>query len=120
METEHILVIEELNRVNAAAMFAEAFQLLDRDDDGWSQYPTDLGLDVLGFCSDFLTFSSTPQGCSSLALIFGALALKSWVLALISWALALNSLALARLFWALALKVGGSSKVGGFSPPLCV
>lgn len=42
----HVLVIEELNRTNAAATFAEFFQLLDRDEDGKSKYPTQLGVDV--------------------------------------------------------------------------
>lgn len=37
-EEQHYLIIEEINRANAGAVFGEVFQLLDRDDSGKSEY----------------------------------------------------------------------------------
>lgn len=51
----HTFIIEELNRANTAAVFGDIFQLLDRDDDGWSEYHID-NADISKHLNDELDF----------------------------------------------------------------
>ena len=47
----HYLVIEELNRANAAAVFGDIFQLLDRDNDGKSEYSIKISRELYNYLS---------------------------------------------------------------------
>ena len=48
------LVIEEINRGNCAQIFGDIFQLLDRDENGWSSYPINADTDLAKYLKDNL------------------------------------------------------------------
>ena len=45
----YLLIIEEINRANVAAVFGDVFQLLDRKENGESEYPIAASEDILRF-----------------------------------------------------------------------
>lgn len=45
----HLLIIEEINRANVAAVFGDVFQLLDRGEDETSEYPIQASEDMKGY-----------------------------------------------------------------------
>lgn len=49
------LVIEEINRGNCAQIFGDLFQLLDRRDDGYSEYPIKADNDLAAFIGEQLS-----------------------------------------------------------------
>ena len=49
-----LLLIEEINRANVAAVFGDVFQLLDRDEYGVSEYPIQTSEDVRKYLSEEL------------------------------------------------------------------
>lgn len=51
-QNNYALVIEELNRAEAASVFGDLFQLLDRSDAGMSEYPVSTSEDLREFLND--------------------------------------------------------------------
>ena len=48
-DKNYLLIIEEINRANAAAVFGDVFQLLDRDEEGKSEYSITPSLEMIEF-----------------------------------------------------------------------
>lgn len=48
----HLLIVEEINRANVAAVFGDIFQLLDRESDGTSTFPINMSEDMKAFLKD--------------------------------------------------------------------
>lgn len=48
-DTTYYLIIEEINRGNCAQIFGDIFQLLDRGEDGYSEYPIECSPDIQRF-----------------------------------------------------------------------
>lgn len=59
-----LLVIEEINRANVAAVFGDVFQLLDRTDDEISEYPIQASEDIKKYLSSEL--GGTPDDYSEI------------------------------------------------------
>ncbi|MBQ0090443.1 MAG: AAA family ATPase [Prevotellaceae bacterium] len=56
----YLLLIEEINRANVAAVFGDVFQLLDRGDDNCSEYPIEATEDMKKYLSKELDM---PEEC---------------------------------------------------------
>ena len=55
LEQNFVLVIEEINRANTAAVFGDVFQLLDRNSDGDSEYPIAVSEDMKSYLKQKLS-----------------------------------------------------------------
>ena len=55
------LVIEEINRGNCAQIFGDLFQLLDRNDEGYSEYPISADKDMEKYLSDAFRDIAIPN-----------------------------------------------------------
>lgn len=58
-DENYLLIVEEINRSNPAAVFGDVFQLLDRDDDGGSVYPVDAPLEMRAYLKKNLICTHT-------------------------------------------------------------
>ena len=63
-----LLIIEEINRANVAAVFGDVFQLLDRDDEGESRFPIQTSEDMRKYLKDQLGDCEYVEDFSSIEL----------------------------------------------------
>ena len=56
------LIIEEINRGNCAQVFGDLFQLLDRNEDGYSEYPVEADTDLANYLIETLGWGDQHLG----------------------------------------------------------
>lgn len=66
-----LLIVEEINRANPAAVFGDVFQLLDRDADGRSEYEVAVPREMRDYLSVFLPEYATNAHISDPAKLLG-------------------------------------------------
>ncbi len=64
LKSPHVLVIEEINRGNCAQIFGDLFQLLDRNESGFSSYPITPDADIMQVLND--EFDGLELECTEL------------------------------------------------------
>ena len=57
----YLLIIEEINRANVAAVFSDIFQLLDRNTDGFSEYEIETSEDLRKYLSKKSILGGKPE-----------------------------------------------------------
>lgn len=58
LENHYFLIIEEINRGNCAQIFGDLFQLLDRNEKGYSEYPIKADNDLVKYLEKNLEYNS--------------------------------------------------------------
>lgn len=63
-----LLLIEEINRANVAAVFGDVFQLLDRDENGNSEYPITTSEDLRKFLAKPENLGGNPEDYETISI----------------------------------------------------
>ncbi len=67
-EQNVLLLIEEINRANVAAVFGDVFQLLDRDEQGDSEYPITTSEDLRKFLAKSENLGGKPEDYKTISI----------------------------------------------------